>query len=83
MDKWHVDWSNEADRGYELIMDFIDNDAYRARLELNSSDELVLTVYRCDKNVQIPAALLADAIAGALPALLESRKLVQERDRDR
>lgn len=82
MGKWTVDWGNEAERGYELIMEFMEDGEDRARLELNSSDELVLTVYPSNKALQIPAALLASVIADGGPPLLASRKMVRERDRE-
>jgi hypothetical protein len=82
MGKWTVDWSNEADRGYELVLEFMEDDEYRARLELTSSDELVFTVYPSNNALQIPAALLASVIADGGPPLLASRKMVRERDRE-
>lgn len=81
-ERWRADWSNEAARGSELIMDFVEGDErYRARLELTERDELVLSVYPSVERVDLPAALVASVIAECGPSLLASRRMVRERDR--
>ena len=80
MAEWQVEWGNESEHGYELVMEFEEGGVSRARLELTLDDQLVLTVYPSDVAFQIPAPLLLNAIVDGGPPLLASRQMVRKRD---
>ncbi|MDO9022859.1 MAG: hypothetical protein Q8S73_01720 [Deltaproteobacteria bacterium] len=80
MAEWQVEWGNESERGYELVMEIMEGDDCRARLELTPDDQLMLTVYPSDVAFQIPASLLLNVIRDGGPPLLASRQMVRKRD---
>lgn len=57
---WSADVTNDPERDYALYLEILEDDEFRARLQRNDGNELVLVCYEPMK--AIPALWLADLI---------------------
>ena len=43
--KWEADLTNDPDRDYDLYVELMEGDEYRARIERNDNGEVVVRLY--------------------------------------
>ena len=65
MSQWAAEITNNPDKDYELYVELLENDEYRARLEIASQEQLVLRVYNTEKDVSLPVDWLVQVITMA------------------
>ena len=65
MSQWVAEITNNPDKDYELYVELLENDEYRARIEISSPEQLVLRVYNTEQDVSLPVDWLVQVIAMA------------------
>ena len=72
MSQWAAEITNNPDKDYELYVELLENDEYRARIEISSPEQLVLRVYNTEQDVSLPVDWLVKVIAMAKEELRQS-----------
>ena len=65
MSQWAAEITNNPDKDYALYVELLEDDTYRARIELSSPEQLVLRVYNTEHDVSLPVDWLVQVIAMA------------------
>ena len=72
MSQWAAEITNNPDKDYELYVELLEDDEYRARIEISSPEQLVLRVYSTEQDVSLPIDWLMQVIATAKQELRQS-----------
>jgi hypothetical protein len=72
MNQWAAEITNNPDKDYELYVELLEDDEYRARIEKSSQEQLVLRVYNTKQDVSLPVDWLVQVIAMAKKELRQS-----------
>jgi hypothetical protein len=72
MSQWTAEITNNPDRDYELYVELLENDEYKARIEISSQEQLVLRVYNTEHDVSLPVDWLVQVIVMAKKELRQS-----------
>ena len=72
MSQWAAEITNNPDKDYELYVELLEDDEYRARIEIASQEQLVLRVYNTEQDVSLPVDWLVQVIAMAKKELRQS-----------
>jgi hypothetical protein len=72
MSQWAAEITNNPDKDYELYIELLEDDEYRARIEISSQGQLVLRVYNTEQEVSLPADWLVQVIMMAKKELRQS-----------
>jgi hypothetical protein len=72
MSQWAAEITNNPDKDYELYVELLENDEYRARIEIASQEQLVLRVYNTEHDVSLPVDWLVQVIVMAKRELRQS-----------
>jgi len=72
MSQWVAEITNNPDKDYELYVELLEDDAYRARIEISAPEQLVLRVYNTEHDVSLPVDWLMQVIAIAKKELRQS-----------
>jgi len=64
MKGWTAEITNNPDNDYELYMELLEDDEYRARIERAPSAQLVLTVYGTTQAFSLPIDWLLEVVEG-------------------
>jgi hypothetical protein len=72
MSQWAAEITNNPDKDYELYVELLEDDEYRARIEKSSQEQLVLRVYNTEQDVSLPVDWLVQVIAMAKKELCQS-----------
>jgi len=72
MSQWAAEITNNPDKDYALYVELLEDDAYRARIELSSPEQLVLRVYNTEHDVSLPVDWLVQVIAMAKKELRQA-----------
>ena len=72
MSQWAAEITNNPDKDYELYIELLEDDEYRARIEISSQEQLVLRVYNTEQDVSLPVDWLVQVIVMAKKALRQS-----------
>jgi hypothetical protein len=65
MSQWSAEITNNPDKDYDLYVELLEDDVYRARIEISSQEQLVLRVYNTEHDVILPVDWLVQVIAMA------------------
>ena len=65
MSQWAAEITNNPDKDYELYVELLEDDEYRARIEKSSQEQLVLRVYNTEQDVSLPVDWLMQVITMA------------------
>jgi hypothetical protein len=72
MGQWAAEITNNPDKDYELYIELLEDDEYRARIEISSQEQLVLRVYNTEHDVSLPVDWLVQVIVMAKKELRQS-----------
>ena len=72
MSQWAAEITNNPDKDYELYVELLENDEYRARIEIASQEQLVLRVYNTEQDVSLPVDWLVQVIVMAKKELRQA-----------
>jgi hypothetical protein len=72
MGQWVAEITNNPDKDYELYVELLEDDEYRARIEISSQEQLVLRVYNTEQDVSLPVDWLVQVIVMAKKELRQS-----------
>jgi hypothetical protein len=72
MSQWAAEITNNPDKDYELYLELLEDDEYRARIEISSQEQLVLRVYSTEQEVSLPVDWLVQVIVMAKKELRQS-----------
>ena len=72
MSQWAAEITNNPDKDYELYVELLEDDTYRARIEMSSPEQLVLRVYNTEQDIFLPVDWLVQVIALAKKELRQS-----------
>jgi hypothetical protein len=72
MNQWAAEITNNPDKDYELYVELLEDDEYRARIEKSSQEQLVLRIYNTKQDVSLPVDWLVQVIAMAKKELRQS-----------
>ena len=72
MSQWVAEITNNPDKDYELYVELLEDDEYRARIEIASPEQLVLRVYNTEQDVSLPVDWLVQVIAMAKKEIRQS-----------
>jgi hypothetical protein len=72
MSQWAAEITNNPDKDYELYVELLEDDEYKARIEKSSQEQLVLRVYNTEQDVSLPVDWLVQVIAMAKKELCQS-----------
>ena len=72
MSQWAAEITNNPDKDYELYIELLEDDQYRARIEISSQEQLVLRVYNTEQDVSLPVDWLVQVIVMAKKELRQS-----------
>ena len=72
MGQWAAEITNNPDKDYELYVELLEDDEYRARIEISSPEQLVLRVYNTEQDVFLPVDWLVQVIAMAKKEIRQS-----------
>lgn len=72
MSQWAAEITNNPDKDYELYIELLEDDEYRARIEISSQEQLVLRVYNTEHDVFLPVDWLVQVIVMAKKELRQS-----------
>ena len=72
MSQWAAEITNNPDKDYELYIELLEDDEYRARIEISSQEQLVLRVYNTEQEVSLPVDWLVQVIVMAKKELRQS-----------
>jgi hypothetical protein len=72
MSQWAAEITNNPDKDYELYIELLEDDEYRARIEISSQEQLVLRVYNTEQDVSLPVDWLVQVIVMAKKELRQS-----------
>jgi hypothetical protein len=72
MSQWAAEITNNPDKDYELYIELLEDDEYRARIEISSQDQLVLRVYNTEQDVSLPVDWLVQVIVMAKKELRQA-----------
>jgi hypothetical protein len=72
MSQWAAEITNNPDKDYELYIELLEDDEYRARIEISSQEQLVLRVYNTEHDVSLPVDWLVQVIVMAKKELRQS-----------
>jgi hypothetical protein len=72
MSQWTAEITNNPDKDYELYVELLEDDEYRARIEISSQEQLVLRVYNTEHDVALPVDWLVQVIVMAKKELRQS-----------
>ena len=72
MSQWAAEITNNPDKDYELYVELLEDDEYRARIEIASQEQLVLRVYNTEHDVSLPVDWLVQVIVMAKKELRQS-----------
>ena len=72
MSQWAAEITNNPDKDYELYVELLEDDEYRARIEISSQEQLVLRVYNTEHDVSLPVDWLLQVIVMAKKELRQS-----------
>lgn len=73
MSQWAAEITNNPDKDYELYVELLEDDEYRARIELSTQEQLVLRVYNTEHDVSLPVDWLVQVIVMAKKELHQSQ----------
>src|SRR5437870_3405507 len=71
MSQWVAEITNNPEKDYELYVELLEDDEYRARIEMADSASLVLRVYNTETDVVLPVDWLAQHIAAEMQGIHE------------
>jgi hypothetical protein len=72
MSQWAAEITNNPDKDYELYVELLEDDEYRARIEISSQQQLVLRVYSTEQDVSLPVDWLMQVVVMAKKELRQS-----------
>ena len=72
MSQWAAEITNNPDKDYELYVELLEDDEYRARIEISSQEQPVLRVYNTEHDVSLPVDWLVQVIVMAKKELRQS-----------
>jgi hypothetical protein len=72
MSQWTAEITNNPGKDYELYVELLEDDEYRARIELSTHEQLVLRVYNTEHDVSLPVDWLVQVIVMAKKELRHS-----------
>jgi hypothetical protein len=72
MSQWAAEITNNPDKDYELYIELLEDDEYRARLEISPQEQLVLRVYSTEQDVSLPVDWLMQVIVTAKKELRQA-----------
>ena len=72
MSQWAAEITNNPDKDYELYIELLEDDEYRARIEISSQEQLVLRVYNTEQDVSLPVDWLVQVIMMAKKELRQA-----------
>ena len=72
MSQWAAEITNNPDKDYELYIELLEDDEYRARIEISSQEQLVLRVYNTEQDVSLPVDWLVQVIVMAKKELRQA-----------
>jgi hypothetical protein len=72
MGQWAAEITNNPAKDYELYIELLEDDEYRARIEISSQEQLVLRVYNTEHDVSLPVDWLVQVIVMAKKELRQS-----------
>jgi hypothetical protein len=72
MSQWAAEITNNPDKDYELYIELLEDDEYRARIEISSQEQLVLRVYNTEHDVSLPVDWLVQVIVMAKKELRQA-----------
>lgn len=62
MSQWVAEITNNPDKDYDVYVELLEDDEYKARLEMSSPEQLVLRVYNTANDVSLPVDWLVQII---------------------
>jgi len=74
MSQWAAEITNNPDKDYELYVELLEDDEYRARIEISSPEQLVLRVYNTEQDVSLPVDWLVQVTAMAKKEIRQSMR---------
>ena len=72
MSQWAAEITNNPDKDYELYVELLEDNEYKARIEIASQEQLVLRVYSTEQDVSLPVDWLVQVIVMAKKELRPS-----------
>jgi hypothetical protein len=72
MSQWTAEITNNPDKDYELYVELLEDDEYKARIELSTQEQLVLRVYNTEHDVSLPIDWLVQVVVMAKKELRQS-----------
>ena len=72
MSQWAAEITNNPDKDYELYVELLEDDEYKARIEISYQEQLVLRVYSTEQDVSLPVNWLVRVIMMAKKELRQS-----------
>jgi hypothetical protein len=72
MSQWAAEITNNPDTDYELYVELLEDDTYRARIEISPQEKLVLRVYSTEQDVSLPVDWLMQVIVMAKKELRQA-----------
>jgi hypothetical protein len=72
MSQWAAEITNNPDKDYDLYVELLEDDEYRARIEISSQEQPVLRVYSTEHDIILPADWLVQVIVMAKKELCQS-----------
>jgi hypothetical protein len=72
MSQWAAEITNNPDKDYDLYVELLEDDEYRARIEISSQEQLVLRIYNTEHDVTLPVDWLMQVIVMAKKELCQS-----------
>jgi len=68
---WSAEITNDPTNDYDLYIELLENEVYKGRLTLNSTGQLVLTLYSSETHACIPVDWLEEIIGRAKKDLIK------------
>ena len=72
MSQWVAEITNNPEKDYAIYVELLEDDAYRARIEMSDAESLVLRVYNTEHDVSLPVDWFLRIIAMAEKELRQS-----------
>jgi hypothetical protein len=72
MSQWAAEITNNPDKDYDLYVELLEDDEYRARIGISSQEQLVLRIYNTEHDVTLPVDWLMQVIVMAKKELCQS-----------
>ena len=72
MSQWVAEITNNPEKDYELYVELLEDDEYRARIEMSDPEHLVLKVYNTEQDFSLPVDWLLQILAMAKKEIQQS-----------